>query len=238
MIQTSLESVAANWAQIGVMFNVTPSETTPDLERLLVDTARVADEDPRMFGMVATWLSKYSHFIAKHRLARMVIDDLDQRGSAVVGLLIGFAQRFGKAPLLPSVQRKCEPFDCPRPLFLVDRSSDAFADLAAEYACDVSKEWGLWTDGLEPSYDALRPVSWILEQNPAFRLKARFQNDLRLSVLMCLEYDCSGPVSEAELTRRCGVTRRAMHKAVDVLWQSGDILREHVGCGYAIALVA
>lgn len=238
MAQTALDSVAARWTRIGVMFNVTPSDTAPDLERLLIDTAKVAGEDPRLFGMAATWMSKYAHFIAKHRLARMVSDELSIPQSAVLGLLIDFARRFAKAPILPLVLRACTRLANPRPLFSADRSNHAFAQVAKDYACDISLRWGLWTDDLEPSYDALRPVEHLLEQNPGFRIRARFQNDLRLSVLMCLDYEYVNPVSEAELTRRCGVTRRAMHNAIDILWQSGDINRERLRRGYSISPAA
>jgi hypothetical protein len=238
MIQEALENNAAQWTRIGVMFNVVPADETPDLERLLIDTARVADQDPRLFGMAATWLSRYGHFVAKHRLVRMIREELNAPEQALFGLLVGFARRFGKKPLLSSVLRVCRPLVNPQPLFAVDRSSPAFAKLVADHASGISREWGLWTDELEPSYDALRPVEWVLAQNQAFRVRARFQCDLRLSVLMCLKYESLESASEAELVRRCGVTRAAMHKALDILWQADDIRRCRLRRGYSIGSAA
>jgi hypothetical protein len=234
MTQASLETCASQWARVGVLFNVVPAGTTPDLERLLIDTAKVADRDPRLFGMAATWLSRYSHFVAKHRLARMVAEDLEPTGQARMGLMIDFARRFARVLLMPSVLRPCRPLTPPQPLFEVDQSNPVFAKLVADHACETSRKWGLWTEEIDPGYDALRPVGWIPAHNPIFRVRARYQSDLRLSVLMCLKYEPVASASEADLTRRCGVTRRAMHKALDILWQSGDIRRSHLKRGYRI----
>jgi hypothetical protein len=188
--------------------------------------------------MAATWVSKYGYFVAKHRLVRMIKEELNAPQQALMGLLVVFAQRVGKKPLLPSVLRVCRPLIDPQPLFAVDRSSPAFSKLVAEHACEISKQWGLWTDEIEPSYDALRPVEWVVAQNPIFRVRARFQNDLRLSVLMCLKYESAESVSEAELTRRCGVTRPAMHKALDILSLADDIKRSKLKRGYSIIAAA
>ena len=229
-----IEAVAAQWARVGVLFNIVPAHDTPDLERLVVETAKVAHYDPRLFGMAATWLSRYGHFVAKHRLARLVGLELDVSQRALVGLLIDFAQHFSRTRLLSEVTRVCQPLPPARPLFEVDRSNPVFARLVADHACELSRKWGLWTDDIEPGYDALRPVDWILAQNPIFRVRARYQSDLRSSVLMCLKYEPLANASEAALTRSCGVTRRAMHRALDILWQSGDIRRSHLRRGYHI----
>jgi hypothetical protein len=222
------------------LFNQTPTRTTPDLEQLVVDTARTAENDPRLFIMAATWLSQYGYFVAKHRLSRMVAKDLNPREQATVGLLIDFARQFGKRALsfLPGVVRDCRPVVPPQPLFAVDRSNTGFAKLVAAHACEASKRWGLLTDELEPAFDALRPVEWILDHNPIFRIRARFRNDLRLSILMCLEYEDPSGASEAELMRHCGVTRRAMHNALDTLWQAGDVHRRPVKRGYSFTPAA
>jgi hypothetical protein len=44
-----LDSVAARWVRLGVLLNVKAADQAPDVERLLLDTARVASANSRLF---------------------------------------------------------------------------------------------------------------------------------------------------------------------------------------------
>ncbi len=54
-----LDNLLRQWTQIGAGFSAEPDGMTPDLERLLLDTARHAHEMARLFIMAAAWLHRY-----------------------------------------------------------------------------------------------------------------------------------------------------------------------------------
>jgi hypothetical protein len=64
-----LDIVAAGWTRLGVMLNVTPARHTPDLERLILDTARIASSNSRLFLLAASWLARYGDYVARHATA-------------------------------------------------------------------------------------------------------------------------------------------------------------------------
>jgi len=59
MSESLHDSVASRWSRLGAMLNVKADEHTPDIERLLLDTARVASANSRLFILAASWLSLY-----------------------------------------------------------------------------------------------------------------------------------------------------------------------------------
>ena len=90
MITSATEAdVAAAWARLGVMLNVEPVDRTPDVERLLLDTARLAPGNVRLFVLAATWLHRFSSYVAGSSAVRMVQDELDDGFPARAGAHAG-----------------------------------------------------------------------------------------------------------------------------------------------------
>ena len=84
--------------------------------------------------------------------------------------------------------------------------------------------------------DAMRPASWIAQHNPTFLLRSLLKGDIRSKVITALAEQGLDDVTETDLTRRAGCTRRAMHLALENLEAAGLIVRHRHGRRYAISL--
>jgi len=224
--RAEVDRLIAAWTRIGAGFNVEPSPRTPDVERLLLDTARAASRDSRLFAMAMTWLSMYDKLVARHRLARLVATELEPGYRPVLGLLLELAQSAGRGGHFNAVMALCPPAELPGPLFDVDRHNPALAARAERRASPVSQRWNLWTEELPVKKDAIRPAGWIIDHNPVLRARADFKGDLRASILEVLRADASAGASESELARACGVTRMAVRAALADLELGGWVARE------------
>jgi hypothetical protein len=136
-----------------------------------------------------------------------------------------------------SVVKCCRPYPAPQPLYDMDRSRAGYGQFVRAHASELSLKWGLWSQAVELSLDAIRPAWWIRSRNPWFAARIMFKGDLRAAVIACLVADNLHDVNETELTRRCGVTRRAMHLALENLELAGLIKRTIIGRQYAISLI-
>src|SRR2546421_398884 len=109
---------------------------TPDIERLLLDKARGSSLKFRLFILAASLLARYGDYVAKHRLARMIWDELESEHRPALGLLLEWARENGQAngSRFNQAIEACEqPIDA-WPLFDVERNSEAFAKLAERRA--------------------------------------------------------------------------------------------------------
>src|SRR5260221_20888 len=79
-------------APLGGLFNVAAWGKTRDLERLLLDTARVSGTNVQAFVMAATWLARYGRYLAKRRLAVLIREELGEEYQPVLGLLLEWVQ--------------------------------------------------------------------------------------------------------------------------------------------------
>jgi hypothetical protein len=180
----------------------------------------------RLFIMAATWLHRYGELIAKHRLKRLIRDELELDHHATLGLLLDIAQQ-GTHPLqFAFITRDLLPASEPRPLFDVERSTTKLAERARRRASPISTRWGLWCDEIELKDDALRPASWLMSRNPGMIIRADFRGDLRSSVLAALEHDPDAGLSELNLARRCGGSRAQVRCALENLEMTGKARRE------------
>ena len=223
-IATHLD-VIAQWTRAGAGFSAHPAGTSPDLERLLLATARTASGNSRLFIMAASWLCRYGSLIAKHRLKRLIVDELEPHFRPVLGLLLDTVRQWTGASRFNAAIAVCDPADTPRPLFEIECANAAFKRLAEARASDISRRWNLWAPEFEPNLDALRPASWIMRMNPDYQERARLKGDLRSSLLLELKYDPQAGTSESELARRCGAERAAIRAALADLELAGRIER-------------
>jgi hypothetical protein len=240
MSQAKQKSVESRWARVGVLFNCALAAPDPDLERLLLDTAREVHANPRLLPLAVTWLTEYGNFVARHRLARLISTELEPEPRAALGLILDLAIGHGAPGELRTALAACAPVAPPRPLSRDFAASPSLVAVAQRNASAPSRHWGLWTPPVELKRDALRPVSWVLARNPAYRDRIIRKGDLRCSILEALRHDAAGRThSESELARLAGATRAAVRKALRALVQEGAVViqpRAENGRDHAVVL--
>lgn len=214
-----------SWSRLGVLLNVAPARATPDLERLLLDTARHLGENARLYPLVVTWLAEYSNFVARHRLKRLVVDELETEHQAALGLLLEFAIEHSASKDLGIASAVCSPARRAAPLFKVQQSDARLRAIAKHHASALSRTWGMWAPTVALKRDAIRPVTWLLKRNPDYRDRIIRKGDLRCSIIETLRHDGPDGVvrSESELARLAGANRSAVRKALAALIQEGAV---------------
>ena len=218
-----LDQLISRWNSLGAGFNAIPSDGSPDLERLILDTARNAHRMARLFVMAATWLHTYGDLIAKHRLKRLIRDELEPEYQPVLGLLLDIAQQ-GTHPLeFETIIKTLKPAKQPRALFASSRKNPKLQDLAKRKASSISKKWNLWCQPIEFKDDAIRPASWLMRRHPEFITRADFRGDLRASILAALRFDPDAGHSELQLAELAGGSRAQLRSALRNLEMTGRV---------------
>jgi hypothetical protein len=218
------------WARLGILFACEPARSTPDVERILVDTARRLGENGRLYPLVVTWLVEFGHCVARHRLRRLV-GAAPAQSKAGMGLLLEAAIELGAPSDLRLVAAVCVPSARPGPLAESFRDDPAFVAMARKVASPLSLKWGLWAPEVEPRPQVIRTGRWVLEHNPSLQQRLVRKGDLRCSILESLRWDSGGTAkSEAELARLTGATRAAVRKSLVALVCEGELtVARHVG---------
>ena len=220
-----LDNLLRQWTQIGAGFSAEPDGMTPDLERLLLDTARHAHEMARLFIMAATWLHRYGDLIAKHRLKRLIREELEPEYRPVLGLLFDIAQQRTHPLEFQSVLKTINPAEHPRPLFSIEASNERLARRAQRKASDISRRWNLWCSQIDFKFDAIRPAHWIMRRNSGLIIRGDLRGDLRASVLASLRFDPGAGTSEVSLAEASGGSRAQVRNALDNLELTGRVRR-------------
>ena len=91
-----VESVLMRWSKLGIIFNVASADSTPDIERLLVNTAIVLPEQSRLFSVVISWLYRNYRLVCRHRLSGFAEQISSSETSAVLGLVLDIVKRHVK----------------------------------------------------------------------------------------------------------------------------------------------
>lgn len=220
-------SAVADWVRLGILFGSRRAPTSPDLERLLLETAQLAPDQPRLFYWVVTWLTRYSGFVARHRLKRLVRDELEPAAQPALAAMLVLAVKHQASRELLIAAQACQPADIAGPLFNIHRRRPALNSLIHEHACPDTLPWKVWVPDQAPNTDALRPAQWILDHNPDYLWRIIRKGDLRATILLTLSHDTpDGQVdSEVALAELCDANRIAIRKALDDLEQEGHLLR-------------
>ncbi|MCP3981604.1 MAG: hypothetical protein GY716_20075 [bacterium] len=221
----TLDNLISKWSSLGAGFNADPYEAGDiDLERLLLGTARHAPQMARLFIMAATWLHAYGDTIAKHRLKRLIDDELESEIQPILGLLLDTAQQGTHPREFQSILRHLVPEASPKPLFESARQSEKLSEIARRRASTLSREWGLWMQPIEFKEDAIRPASWMMARIPALRTRADFRGDLRASIMAALRYDVDAGNSESRLAKLAGGSRSQIRNAIENLQMTGRVV--------------
>jgi hypothetical protein len=157
-----LSQLRSRWARAGAMFCADLAPTIPDMERLLLDTARRCRRNSRLFIMATTWLAQYgSTRIHSRRLAELIRNELEAVHRPVLGFLLATACQFSGRRDFCEAIAECSPAAEPGPLFEIYRRNPLLLQRSYRQASPLSKEWGLWAEAIQPKYDAIRPESWV-----------------------------------------------------------------------------
>lgn len=219
----SLDDILRQWTGLGAGFNIQAAKGEIDLERLLLDTARLIPGMARLYIMAATWLHTYGEMIAKHRLKRLIREELEPEHWATMGLLLETAQQ-GKHPKeFESITKRLKPTSDPKPLFEQARQNPKLAALAERRASDLSRKWRRWAQPIDFKKDAIRPANWLIDRLPAMRTRADFRGDLRASILAALRFDVGAGESEVRLAECAGGSRAQTRNALRNLEMTGRV---------------
>lgn len=235
------KSVIGRWRALGIAFDARPLGHDPDLERLLLDTARAMPAMPRLLPMVATWLERYGDAVARHRLRRLAMDELAPESHPTLGILLESADEGQHPARFPTVLKDLRPAAVPQPLFEVERATRALSDRARRRASTLSVRWGAWCEPVEFRPDTLGPTQRVMRRNPWLRLAADFRGDLRASVVAALRHDPEARESEVGLARAAGGSRAQVRNALANLELTGHaervrepgVRRTRIGAGVA-----
>ena len=219
----ALDDILSEWTSMGAGFNSQAADGDIDLERLLLDTARLIPEMARLYIMAATWLHTHSDMIAKHRLLRLVCSELEPKHWATLGLLLDTAQQGTHPKAFASITKKLSPAEEPKPLFEKSCQNPKLAALAERRASALSRKWNLWAQPIEFKDDAIRPAGWMIGRMPALRTRADFRGDLRASILAALRFDEEAGQSEVRLAECAGGSRSQIRNALHNLEMTGRI---------------
>ncbi|MCI0499154.1 MAG: hypothetical protein L0Y36_05685 [Planctomycetales bacterium] len=230
------DRIIRQWTRLGIAFNVHPFDQTPDIERLLMDTASVLPKMPRLLPACVSWLTRYYRLVCRHRLAGLAAGLGGTDASASLGLLLDFAKASANTDHFNLAIKLCAPTQTSKPLFTVDRLSEPLASLARLNSSPIGRRWGLWCENVELKEDAIRPLAWVMEHNPTLKWRAVFGGNLRASILEILSADQQAGQSESLLARRCHATRKAVREALDHLEFCRLVLRRSAAGKILISL--
>ena len=220
------DTIESQWARLGVLFNCAPASATPDLERLLLDTACQLHLNGRLLPLVATWLVQHGLYVARHRLKRLIVDEFEPEYQSALGLLLETAVEHGAPAELRRLCKVCHPSAQPIPLSEAFRTDPALIQIAQHAASDISKSWGLWSPAIVLKNDAVCPSSWIRNHNPSLLPRLIRRGDLRCSILEVFRLDLDGQASTiSELARLTRATRPAVYEAVESLIAEGELVQ-------------
>jgi hypothetical protein len=224
-MRDTIEQLICDWTKIGAAFGADPSPTSPDLERLLISTVQCAPKMARLFVIATTWLHVYGDVVAKHRLRKLIREELSGDEQSIMGLMLDLAHDRAHPQRFASIIRDLKPSPLPRPLFEVDRTSQHMIERSRTRACAVSRRWGCWCEPFEMKLDALRPAVWVMSNNAFMIVRADFRGDLRASILAALTHNEHAGASELELARQSGGSRAQIRNALDNLEMTGKARR-------------
>ncbi len=187
------EQTVANWARLGVLFATPMAQDSPDLELLLLDTARQAPHNIRLFILGASWLVRYGQCVAKRRLARLVEETLEDEHLPVMGLLLDYVQQQDRRHRRRFAQTiaACHRAEIPGPLLAADCRNPALWPMIQQSASPLSRHWGRWLEEFAVRDDALRPPEWLADHNPALRLRALVSGELAATIMAEAQADGS-----------------------------------------------
>lgn len=213
-MNNSLDNILIQWTSLGAGFNTRTTKANIDLERLIIQTAIHLPDMPRLYTLTATWLHIFGDMIARHRLKRLIRDELALEYHPILGLLLDTAQQHTHPLHFESIIKQLQPAKTPAPLFNASRNHQELTQLAKRKASDLSRKWNRWAQPITFKTDAIRPAQWLIKRYPILRTKADFLGDLRASIIAALQHDPNAGHSELKLAQCAGGSRAQIRNAL------------------------
>jgi hypothetical protein len=202
----------------------------------LLDTVRLMPRFSRLFIVAATWLHAYGDTVAKHRLRRLINDELEPEHQPALGLLLDTAQQGTHPKEFESILKHLRPADPERAIFDASRLIKGIEEYTRRDASQLARKWGLWALPIKFKLDALRPAVWVMSRYPELRARADFRGDLRASVLASLRYDDGAGESESGLAVLAGGSRSQVRSALRNLAMTGRVVVRPADEGHKTAI--
>ena len=242
-LEPFLDGVIDRWRDAGVAYNGPALDGKPapgpplDLERLLLDTSRAMRHVARLYNTTATWLHDFGDLVAKHRLRRLIGDELAIDDHAPLGAVLDCAQEAQNPREFASVVGVLQPAREPSPLYAALANRPQLLAIVKAKTGQIGTRWRIYIDEEPLRPKVLRPASWIMRRHPDFVLRADFKGDLRASVMASLAFDEGACESELALARAAGGSRAQIRKALDNLEMTGRVRRHRSKAGTRIELL-
>lgn len=223
--------IESRWAKIGGGFAADPAKNPGSPEMVIHDSVRESPSRPRVFWMCASWLAIHTDLVNVRILSRM----LKSVDSAVAGAL--FTAAYGENPhhKLKYLIARCRPAEKPRCLFVMTQNDPLMRKVTQEHALPEFARWHLWVRTRDMKLDAVRPLRFVLEQNPRLIPRRILGADLSAEIVSCL---WSAPLSISQISRRLESSYAAVHEALKTLLDSGWLLASFSGRKRIITLPA
>lgn len=228
MAKSDLDILLEEWKRLGLEVDSEAADYPVDPERTLVESARLLPLMARLLPLTVTWVSYCEQLIDPAKLQAMALRLADGEQLACLGLLLSFAREITKTDHLSAAISACVPISSPVAMLTAERTP-AYRRIVEHEAHPISRQWGILAPLPEVKHDAIRPTSWILEHNPALRIRAMLGGHLKGTIFSTLSTNPAAGASESALARELGATRKAVREALDHLEYCGLIRREKVG---------
>ena len=213
----NLNKILFQWVKLGAMFGCDPSCKTPDVEKLIIDSAGAMPQSARLHAMVVSWLGKYFKAVCRHRLAVLASQISCSKQSAILGYTLDRAKSLLSTDHFNLAIQKCSINSNPEPMFDAFSNNSSLAEIAKEAASQLALKWGLWTSDERLYTDAIRPAAWVIKNNPTLQTRLIFSGKLQATILVTLQHNPDAGKNESTLAKFCNVTRRSIRKALEHL---------------------
>jgi len=216
----------AQWARIGVGFDIAPVQTTVSVESLLAQTCSVASDSPRLFWGAASWLATH-HQLVNGRLLAKKLENLDVYGSAVAGAILNVALELNPtASTLGQAILHCGPLPDRSVLFSQYANNLVLAEYARRESLELFEKWGFWHNQISDKRDAIRPIAWIIKTCPDLRIRSLLGASLDAEIMYQVLLH---PLSATALMNRLPYTYASIHEAASRLCDRGLLIKRAEG---------
>jgi hypothetical protein len=223
----SLNKTLSMWARLGASFSISGSRNHIDLERLILQSTTYIPEFPRLKSMTVAWLSTHEALVSRHRLASLIKTEANELQSAILGYILSSVKNDTGSSHFNIAIKECHPLSIFQPLYDIDRTNDKTIKFAKEFSDAEGKNWGLWATEERPyTQKDLRPLAWIMKNNPSLHYRAIFRGKLQSTIISFLLEDPSLGSSETRLAHTCLSTRQCLRDALSHLEMCGLVSRK------------
>lgn len=91
-LSDALDMLVRDWARLGAGFSSSEADEAPDLERTLLQTARLASSMARVFVLAVTWIARYGDLLTARRLGDLIRSELEPAFLPTMGLMLELAE--------------------------------------------------------------------------------------------------------------------------------------------------